>query len=51
MRRVQIILSGVLLAAAQQALADSHIVEIAWSRDGTFTHGTSVEPGKFWDLC
>jgi hypothetical protein len=51
MRRVQIILSGVLLAAAQQALADSHIVEIAWSRDGTFTHGTSVEPGKFVELC
>jgi hypothetical protein len=51
MRRVQIILSGALLAAAQQALADSHIVEIAWSRDGTFTHGTSVEPGKFVELC
>lgn len=51
MRRVQIILSGVLLAAAQQALADSHIVEIAWSRDGTFSHDTSVEPGKFVELC
>jgi hypothetical protein len=51
MQRTQIALTGMALVIAQQAFAASHIVEIAWSRDGAFAHGASVEPGKFVELC
>ena len=51
MQRTKFALAGVALVMAQQAFASSHIVEIAWSRDGAFLHGASVEPGKFVELC
>ena len=51
MQKTQIALTGMALVMAQQACAASHIVEIAWSRDGAFAHSASVEPGKFVELC
>ena len=51
MKKTQIALAGMALVMAQQGFAASHIVEIAWSRDGAFAHGASVEPGKFVELC
>ena len=51
MQKAQIALTGMALVMAQQAFAASHIVEIAWSRDGAFAHSASVEPGKFVELC
>jgi hypothetical protein len=51
MQKTQIALTGMALVMAQQAFAASHIVEIAWSRDGAFAHSASVEPGKFVELC
>jgi hypothetical protein len=51
MRNIRIGLTGTLLVVAQQALADSHFVAVAWSGDGTFAHSASVEPGKFVESC
>ena len=51
MPRTKIALIAIVWVMAQQASAASHIVEVAWSRDGTFGHAASVEPGKFVEVC
>ena len=51
MQSTKMALTGILLATAQQALAALDLVEIAWTRDGAFAHGASVESGKFVELC
>lgn len=51
MQKTNMALIGVALMLAQQVFAASHIVEIAWSRDGAFAHVAGVEPGKFVELC
>lgn len=51
MQNTKIALTSIALVVAQPAFAASHIVEIAWGRDGTFAHGANVEPGKFVELC
>ena len=33
------------------ALASSHIVDIAWSPDGRFTHQAQISAGKFVEVC
>lgn len=32
-------------------LAAAHIVDIAWSPDGRFTHNTQIAAGKFVEVC
>ena len=34
-----------------EAIASSHIVDIAWSPDGRFVHMAPVAAGKFVELC
>ena len=51
MPRTKMALTAMACAMAQQASAASHIVEIAWGPDGAFGHGTSIEPGKFVEIC
>lgn len=51
MQRMKTVLVSIALVMAQNAVAASHAVEIAWGRDGAFVQGASVEPGKFVELC
>ncbi len=51
MQTARFAMTAIALVTASQAFAASHIVEIAWSRDGAFAHGAIVEPGKFVELC
>ena len=39
------------MLVATPAFAASHIVDIAWARDGRFARSASVEPGKFVEFC
>ena len=40
--------AGMLCGAA---LAASHIVDIAWTADGRFTHTAQIASGKFFEVC
>ncbi|MGV8822788.1 hypothetical protein [Methylibium petroleiphilum] len=51
MHKAKFALICALFAMANQAFATNHLVEVAWSRDGAFAYGASVEPGKFVELC
>jgi hypothetical protein len=50
-QRTKIAVTALALAMTQQAFAASHIVDIAWGRDGAFAYAARVEPGKFVELC
>jgi len=51
MQRTKMALTALALMSAQHVFAVSHLVEIAWNRDGAFGHGASIEPGKFVEIC
>lgn len=51
MQRTVNALALATLAVASPAYAATHIVEVGWDRDGKFTHSSSVEPGKFVEVC
>lgn len=51
MNRRYAYLAAVAMLVGTAAFAASHIIDIAWAADGRFTHRTSVEPGKFVELC
>jgi hypothetical protein len=51
MQSAKLALTAIVLATVPPAFSASHIVEIAWNRDGAFSHGVSVEPGKFVEVC
>lgn len=45
---------GAALAAlliSSVALASNHIVELAWSSDGRFSHQSAIPAGKFVEVC
>lgn len=43
-------IAGAALVSAQ-ALAGSHLVELAWDAQGRFAHAGAVAPGKFVEVC
>lgn len=51
MQIAKVATTAIALVTASQTFAASHIVGIAWSRDGAFAHGASVDSGKFVELC
>lgn len=48
--RPALLIAAALLAAAP-AFANQHVVDIAWSAQGSFRHGADVAAGKFVELC
>ncbi|MCZ8255493.1 MAG: hypothetical protein ACK520_14280 [Inhella sp.] len=40
-----------MFALSGTAFASSHIVDVAWSSDGRFTHKTQIAAGKFVEAC
>ena len=51
MNRPGACLAALAMLVATPAFATSHVVDIAWARDGRFARSASVEPGKFVEFC
>ena len=51
MNRPNACLPVLAILVATSAFAASHIVDIAWAKDGRFARNASVEPGKFVEFC